>query len=234
LCFALAPRRVGMSTVLSRRPVGEGLRKDLVTFVESERRRADVAGAAVAVFDRDGELEAGAFGYADLARGEPVTVDTIFRAASISKTFTTMLVLREIEAGRLALDESVNQYLDPASQIRDADGAPADVTIRHLLTHTSGLPVSWKGLEYGNIALKSLVLGTQRPRSLAEVVAGMHTVREPGGPIVYSNGGFALLGYVVARLHGRPFEELVQQSVLGPLKMGRSSFQVAPQGEGIA
>ena len=214
-----------MSTVLSRRPVGEGLRKDLVTFVESERRRADVAGAAVAVFDRDGVLEAGAFGYADFARGEPVTVDTLFRAASISKTLTTMLVLREIE---------VNQYLDPASQIRDADGAPSDVTIRHLLTHTSGLPVSWKGLEYGNIALKTLVLGTQRPRSLAEVVAGMHTVREPGGPIVYSNGGFALLGYVVARLHGRPFEELVQQSVLGPLKMGRSSFQVAPQGEGIA
>src|SRR5439155_1961283 len=136
-----------------------------------------------------------------------------------------MLVLREIEAGRLGLDEQVNRYLDfPVSHIRDADGDPADVTIRQLLTHTSGLPVSWKGLEYGNIALKTLVLGTKRPRSLAEVVAGMRVVRPPGGPIVYSNGGFALLGYLVAQLHECPFEDLVQQSVLGPLAMRRSSF----------
>src|SRR5207237_5193056 len=119
-------------------------------------------------------------------------------------------------------------------QMRDCDRMPVGVTVRHLLTHTSGLRVSWKGLEYGNIALKTLVLGMQRPRSLAEVIAGMRTVRAPGGPIVYSNGGFALLGYVVARLHGRPFEDVVQHSVLEPLDMRRSGFPVAPHGEGIA
>src|SRR5690349_8787151 len=101
-----------MTTVSSPQTVGKGLRKDLATFVENERRRSEVAGAAVAVFDRDAVREAGAFGYADFARGERVTVDTLFRAASISKTLTTMLVLREIEAGRLALDENVNRYLD--------------------------------------------------------------------------------------------------------------------------
>ena len=223
-----------MTTVSSPQTVGEGLRKDLATFVENERRRSDVAGAAVAVFDRDAVREAGAFGYADFSRGERVTVDTLFRAASISKTLTTMLVLREIEAGRLALDENVNRYLDSGSQIRDSEGAFPDVTVRHLLTHTSGLPVSWKGLEYGNIALKTFILGTKRPHSLAEVVAGMRTARVPGGPIVYSNGGFALLGYLVSRLHGRPFEDLVRESVLEPLEMRRSGFPIAPQGDGIA
>ena len=223
-----------MASMTEARPVADGLRERFAAFVEAERRRADVAGAAIAIFDREGIREAGAFGYADFARGETASVDTLFRAASISKLMTTMLVLREIEAGRIGLDEPVNRHLDAQSQVRDADGAPAAVTVRHLLTHTSGLPVSWKGLEYGNIVLRTLILGTKRARSLADVVAEMRTQRPPGGPIVYANGGFALLGHLVAQLHGRPFEELTREIVLEPLGMQRSRFDVAPQGQGIA
>ncbi len=206
----------------------------LASYVEAERRRADVAGIAVAAFDRDGIRFAGGSGYADLARGERVTPDTLFWAASISKLFTTTLVLQEVEAGRIGLDDPVNRYLDARTRVLDSRGRPTDVTVRHLLTHTSGLPVSWRGLEQGNVVYRRLANEGPPPRTLADVVAGMRTVRSAGKRIVYSNGGFALLGYLVARLDGRPFPEVVRERVLEPLGMERSSFPVELSGPGTA
>ncbi len=221
--------------IASSAPDVAALPADLAAFIESERRRADVVGIAVSAFDREGLRFAGGLGYADLARGERVTPDTLFRAASITKLFTTTLVLQEIEAGRIALDDPVNQYLDPYTRPLRKDGSPAgDVTIRHLLTHTSGLPVSWRGLEYGPGPFQWLVNGGAVPRTLRDLVAGMRTVRAPGKRIVYANGGFALLGYLVQRLNGRPFEELVRERVLDPLGLANSSLPVDPSGPGLA
>jgi CubicO group peptidase (beta-lactamase class C family) len=212
-----------------------GISKELAAFIEDERRRADVTGAAVAVFDREGIRFAQSFGYADLERGEKVTPQTLFRAASISKLFTTTLVLQEVERGRIELEAPVNQYLEPDMRIRDKRGAPADdVTIRHLLTHTSGLPVSWRGLEYGPLWWKLVANNGRPPESLEGVVKGMRTVRGPGKRIVYANGGFSLLGYLVERLNGIPFRDLVRDRVLTPLGMVTSDFPLDPYGPGIA
>src|SRR3990172_1172772 len=209
--------------------------KELQAFIESERRRADVTGAAVAAFDRDGIRFAEGFGYADLERGERVTPETLFRAASISKLFTTTLVLQEVEGGRIGLDEPVNQYLDADSRVRDRHGAPADdVTIRHLLTHTSGLPVSGRGLNYGPLWWKLVANNGRPPRSLEDVVKGMRTVRGPGKRMVYSNGGFSLLGYLAQRLNGMPFRDLARERVLRSLGMPNSDFPLNPYGPGIA
>jgi len=82
-------------------------------YVEPERRRADVTGTAVAAFDRDAIRFAQGFGFADLERGERVTPETLFRAASISKLFTTTLVLQEVEADRLVLDKPVTSTWKP-------------------------------------------------------------------------------------------------------------------------
>ena len=209
---------------------------DLEAYIEAERRRADVVGASVAAFDRDGMRFAGGFGYADLERGERVTPDTLFRAASISKLFTTTLVLQEIEAGRIGLDDPVNQYLDLRTRISDKHGAPAnDVTVRHLLTHTSGLPVSWKGIEQGPWFLRLAVnRGRLAVRSHVEVIEGMRTMRRPGRRIVYANGGFSLLGHRAERVNGEPFAGLVRRRVLEPLGMRNSGFPLDPGGEGVA
>jgi len=208
---------------------------ELAAFIETERRRADVAGAAVVAFDRGGVRSQGYFGYANIARAEPVTARTLFRAASISKLFTTTLVMQEIAAGRLGLDDPVNRHLDARTRLRDAKGSPAgDVTIRHLLTHTSGLPVSWRGMEYPNPLMSRIANGLRVPRALGDVVAGMRTVRPPGERIVYSNGAFSLLGYLVGRLSGRPFEEIVKERVLEPLGMHDSGFVVEPRVPSLA
>lgn len=196
----------------------------LAAYIETERRRADVTGVSVAAFDADGvRFEAG-FGLADIARGEPVTPDTRFRAASISKLFTTTLVLQEIEAGRMGLDDWANRHLDGPAHVRDARGEPVDITLRHLLTHTSGLPVSWRGLLMGNALMRRVINGMRAPATFEDVVVGQRVVRPPGPPIVYSNGAFELLGYMVARAHGRRFEDIVRERVLEPLGMHGSAF----------
>ena len=107
-------------------PAVSAVSPELEAFIEGERRRADVTGTAVAAFDRDGMRFAGGFGFADRERGERATPETLFRAASISKLFTTTLVLREVESGRIALDAPMNQYLDPRVRIRNKHGGTAD------------------------------------------------------------------------------------------------------------
>ena len=209
---------------------------DLAAFVESERRRADVVGVSVAAIDRDGVRAAGGFGHADLRRAEPVTTDTRFLAASITKLFTTALVFQEIDAGALSLDDPVNTHLDKPARIRRKDGGPADdVTVRHLLTHTSGLAASWRGMEYEPLVYRLVATETLRaPRSLDRVVAGQKTLRSPGRRIVYANQGFNLLGYVVQRLNSRPFADLVQERIFDPLGMSNSSLPVSASGVGVA
>jgi CubicO group peptidase (beta-lactamase class C family) len=198
---------------------------DLSRWIDEERHRTGVPGAAVLLFGRDGALGGAALGHADLARGEAVTLRTLFRAASISKLFTTLLVLQEIAAGRLALDEPVNTHLTGRFVIRDRAGRPADdVTVRHLLSHSGGLPVSWRGTEFGNIVMRHLLAGGRIPRTLSGVVAGQRTVRPPGERVVYENGGIGLLGYLVAQTHGVAFGELARSRLFEPLGMHDSSF----------
>lgn len=207
----------------------------LRTWIEDERRRADLVGAAIAAFDRDGVIFADGFGYADLARAEHVTPSTRFRGASISKLFTTMLALREIDAGRLTLDDPINRHVAAPQRILDASGAPNDrVTIRHLLTHTAGLPTQWKGLVYGNAAMRLLVNGRSVPRTLPDLVTAMRTVRAPDERLVYANGGFALLGHMAALRHATSFENLVRADLLEPMSLERTSFPIDPRGPGIA
>lgn len=213
--------------VTAVRSTEAGVSSSLEAFVESERRRSDVAAVSVAAFDRDGIRFAFGSGYADLEREEPATPDTLFRAASISKLFTTTLVLREVEAGTLGLDKPVNDYLDPEHRLNDKSGESSVATIRHLLTHTSGLSVSWRGLEMGGVLARVFNEGSM-PHDLAETVAGMRTRRAPGIPIVYANGAFNLLGYVIQCLKGRPFEEVVRDEALAPLGMATSAFITSP------
>lgn len=187
-----------------------------------------MAGAAVAAFDRDGIRFQECFGYANLERGTRVTPDTLFRAASVSKMFTAVLVLQDAAAGRIDLDAPVNGVLDARAVVRNSSGAPDDrVTARNLLSHTSGLPVSWRGLVYPKHRLLNLVNnGLRPPRSEEDVVAGMRTVRAAGDRIVYANGGFALLGHLSAIVNAMPFADLVQERVLRPAGMTAASFSV--------
>jgi CubicO group peptidase (beta-lactamase class C family) len=146
----------------------------------------------------------------------PVTPDqTLFRAASVSKLVTTTAVMQLVEQGRLNLDADVNTYLT-RFQLENNYSLP--VTVRRLLTHTSGL----EDRLFGNT-----VPSADQLVSLGDYFATHvpRRIRPPGEQIAYSNTGMALAGYLVEAVSGLPFDEYVELNIFQPLGMTRSSFQ---------
>ena len=183
-------------------------------------REHDVPGAAVAVVHDGAVFWARGFGLADRERDRPVSVQTVFQAASISKPVTAWGVMRLVEQGKLGLDAPVGRYLArwqlPASEF-DRD----EVTVRRLLSHTAGLSLGgYPGLDPGR-RLPTL------EASLSGATGGAGDVRlvqEPGSAFSYSGGGYTLLQLLVEEVTGERFADYMQREVLQPLGMRRSAF----------
>lgn len=187
----------------------------LAAHLDGMRREARVPALSAAV-GRSGRVAwaaaCGAPGY-DVGGGEPggPTPELAFRIGSITKLMVAVAVLRLVEAGRVALSDPVGRHL-PGTPVPGA-------TLRHLLTHTSGLPAEpagpwWERHGYG---------------SWADLVAAdLPALWEPGDRYHYSNVGFAVLGRLVEELHGRPWDEVLRVELWEPL--GMSSTGRAPAG----
>ncbi|MEL7208145.1 MAG: serine hydrolase domain-containing protein, partial [Actinomycetota bacterium] len=209
-------------------PLPDGLQAAL----RRRLREKQVYGIAVCGFDRDGIRFVGGVGHADLARGEPVEPTTVFRVASISKLLTATLVLRLVDDGELSLDGPVNDLLPEELAIKDGDDRPVDVSLRSMLSHSSGLPYGLRGTDAGNRVLSRLA-NQGRVRDLADAIRGLRLTHEPGTKIVYSNPAYNVLGHVAAERAGRSFEAASRSQVLQPLGMVDSAFGHR-QGPGVA
>lgn len=200
----------------------DNLTNNLITEIEQTApqllKQYQVPGAALALV-RDGEVVwSQGYGLADKERGIPVTGDTVFQVASISKAVTSWGVMRLVEKGQLDLDAPVEQYLTrwrlPPSSF-DASG----VTIRHLLSHTAGLSQNnYYGLP-PDLALPSL------EESLSSTGGGVQIVMEPGTQHSYANAGYTLLQLIIEEVTGETFSAYMQMEVLDPLGMSHSSFE---------
>lgn len=206
---------------------------DLESSIQTRLRERQVYGLSLCAFDTERIRFAGGVGYADLQRGEPATATTVYRVASISKLLTAALVLRSVDAGRIDLDDPVNQHLPPDLRILDRAGAPAASSVRTLLSHTSGIGVGLRGAELPNRVLSHLA-NQGRVRTLADAVRGLRLDHGPGEKIVYSNPAFNVLGLVAARSLGLAFEVAAREQVLGPLGMADSAFTPSRSGPGVA
>ncbi|MCF4138792.1 beta-lactamase family protein [Streptomyces sp. Tue 6430] len=186
---------------------------DLVPKQLAEYR---VPGASVVVVNRDGRTLTKGYGLADVERG--VRSDprrTGYFMASDAKLFTAVAVLQQVEKGRLSLDADVNRYLT-AFRIRDSyPGRP--VTVRHLLTHTAGFDTGILG-RGGTAPEPAGALGESLGEHQPE------RVRPPGETAVYDNYGVALAGHLVEQVTGTPFATYVDDAVLEPLGMTRTTF----------
>ncbi len=169
-------------------------------------------GAAVVVVRNGRPILQKAYGFAELEsqrRADPQV--TLYRQASISKLFTWILVMQQVEAGKLDLDTDVNRYI--AFQIPQTFGRP--ITLRHLMTHSAGFTERLRGIfDDGPPAPLEELLRANIPAS----------VYPPGQRVAYSNYGAALAAHIVERSAGKPFAPLVQERILDPLHMRRSSF----------
>lgn len=179
-----------------------------------------LAGLAVAVV-RDGELAlCRGFGTRSLVTGEPVTPETMFHLASVSKTFVATAVVelatpRPERTPALRLDAPVTEWVP---ELTLADGRADEITIRHLLTHTSGLPdvvdYEWHRPRLGDDALYDFVL----------TLSGARLTTSPGVKFSYCNAGFEVLGHLVSRVTGQTFEHAMNQLVLDRCGMRQSTF----------
>jgi CubicO group peptidase (beta-lactamase class C family) len=183
-----------------------------------ERIEHPIAGAVVAVVRGDELIFSRGYGYADLERR--IRVDparTLFRIASVTKTFTWTAVMQLVEAGKLDLDADVNTYLD----FRIPATFTEPITLRHLMAHTAGF--------------EDFVVGVSARRAeeltpLGEYLA-QHIpkrVRPSGRLPSYSNYGTALAGYIVQRASGMPFEAFLERRIFAPLGMTSTSARQPP------
>lgn len=224
-----------MTTRIESRPPGHHHK---VGDLDVERRIDEILGRHPAVglaagVVREGHLESfHGHGLADIASNTPVTVDTVFRIGSITKTFTAIAVLQLWERGLLDLDAPANDYLRTYSLI-PAEAGFRPPTIRHLLTHTAGIPdvlraadllhPTWGPFE-GRPPVHSVAIGEPIP-SLAECYrGGLRSVVEPGSDFAYSNHGFATLGQIVEDVSGMPLERYFRRHLYEPLGMGETDL----------
>ena len=178
-----------------------------------------VAGLAVAVV-RDEEVVSRGLGVRDVGTGAPVTPETMFHLASVSKPFVATAIVslstdRDAREPVLDLDAPITQWVP---EFTLADGRADEVTARRLLSHCSGLPdvadYGWHDPQLGDDALSDF----------ARSMSGWRLQSEPGSTFSYSNAGFELLGLLLSRVTGTTFEDAVRQLVLSPLGMRHSSF----------
>jgi D-alanyl-D-alanine carboxypeptidase len=172
---------------------------------------------------KDGTLAySKAFGQADGPAGIPATPDTVYHFWSATKLFTATAIMQLVEDGKVALDDPLTRYLpDFATVYR---GAPATVTIRQLLTHTSGIrdlgPTDLLGWihHFDDPPINQSALVKDRMQSYRKLAT------EPGKTAAYSNAGYILLGAVVEAASGRSYEDFVRERILGPLGMTSTDF----------
>ncbi|MGE0439873.1 MAG: serine hydrolase domain-containing protein [Gemmatimonadales bacterium] len=185
--------------------------------VEAALAARDLPGAAVVVVQGDRVTYQKGYGLADLASSRPMTDSTPIVIGSTSKPLTALAVLRLVQEGQLDLDAPISRYLP---DLPFADDRAATMTLRHLLTNRSGLPVGFSGPAYR----QPPVTDVEALERLAGEIAATPLLFAPGEGYAYSNRGWALAGYVVQRVSGRPIEDFMRDEVFRPLGMSGTTL----------
>ena len=191
--------------------------------------RKEIAGAVVLVGDAEKVIDLVVLGERDAEAHQPMRPDTVFRIASMTKPVTAIGVMMLAEAGKLSIDDPVEKYLPEFQGLKLEASRSGDtltlkepsrkITVRDLLTHTSGLPDS--------VPPGRPDLASRKDKTLAEAVAG-YAQRplsfEPGSKWSYSNSGLSTLGRLVEAVSGRPYEAFLDERLFKPLGMADTTF----------
>ena len=178
------------------------IRNSIDRFITAEMSRQRIPGMSVAVLRGDSVLIARGYGVANIEQRAPATDSTVYAVGSLSKQFTAAAIVLLSQQGRLGLDDPITRYLPEGSAVWSA------VTIRHLLTHTSGIPqdtaLDWRK-DYSEI---EMVRSAAQPLEF-----------QPGELESYSSTGYALLGVIIHRVTRVSWGDFVRDHVFRPLGM---------------
>ncbi len=198
---------------------------EVVAQYDANLKAEGVIGSAMTVSQDGRVLRTAYYGLADKDAARPVDADTLYHWASITKMFTAIAVLQLRDRGKLSLDERVVDYLPEFKQVHNPFGKMSDVTLRHLLTHSSGMrgaTFPWRG---------DNDWAPHEPARWSQVAAMMPYSRlefAPGSRFGYSNPGTSALGRIVEEITGDDIEVYITKNILMPLGMSRSYFDATP------
>ncbi len=173
-------------------------------------RERHFAGAAIAVIKENKIVKAQGYGLANVELNVPVSKETVFEIGSVSKQITAAAVMLLVEEGKINLDEKISKYLPTAPE------AWKNVTVRNLLTHTSGIK-SYTGLS-GFELTKHL-----KRDEFIKAIGAFQLEFEPGTRWNYSNSGYNLLGFIIESVTGKSYWDFVQTRIFNPLGMNRTA-----------
>ena len=187
----------------------------LEAWLDARMAYSGQPGVSVAIVHDQELVYAKGFGYANTAENKPMEAGSIFRIASHSKLFTSIALMRLQEAGKLDLDDPIVKHL-PWFDIKDNHAGDRPITIRQLITHTSGLSreigyAYWQNYDFPTI------------EDVKERVSDLETIFPTENRWKYSNFALTLAGEIVAVVSGQPFADYVQEHIIDPLGMNQTS-----------
>ncbi len=234
LLYILFPLRLGEPL-----PAGDltAFERELDARIFHVMKEARVPGASVALIQRGQATWVKGYGLADVETSAPVTPQTLFQAASVSKTVTAWGGMKLVEDGKLDLDAPAESYLT-RWHLPPSGFDASQVTVRRLLSHTSGIAANdYVGYLPGQ-SLPSLeeslangpppLRGRMDEFPGAQFVGPTRLVAPPGEEFIYSDSNFVLLQLIVEEVTGEPFADYMQREVLSPLGMTQSGFARTP------
>ncbi|HEY9677271.1 MAG TPA: serine hydrolase domain-containing protein [Drouetiella sp.] len=210
---AYADEPVALISQMPAQSAESGIAKAVDDLVMQEMSAQNVPGYALAVI-KDGKLVVRrGYGFANVQTRQPVTPQTVFGLASLTKTFTAMSLLTLVDQGKVNLDDTLDMYVKGLSKPYQK------LTVRQLASMTAGVPrevsreVDWKD---------------QLP-----ILMDSPLVSEPGTDFLYSNFSYRLVGDVIQKAAGKPYFEVVRERIFGPLQMTSSgtTVELAPSGQ---
>jgi serine-type D-Ala-D-Ala carboxypeptidase/endopeptidase len=191
---------------------------------------ADIPGISIGIVASDSLVYAASVGYANKAEQRAASPDTLYNIASVTKIFTATLALSLAEDGIVQLDIPVSTYLPKDVRV-PVDAAGGEITIRHLLSHTAGLPKDPPNRR--NLDTKGPIdPGIWDTYSVSDLYAALPATTlkgKIGEHYNYSNYGYALLGHVLERAGGASFESLLRKRILAPLGMSDTAITLSPE-----
>jgi CubicO group peptidase (beta-lactamase class C family) len=191
--------------------------------VAREMKAHGIAGVSLAIIE-DGEIRtARGYGFTDKSAATRVTTNTLFQAGSVSKPVAALAALRLVEEGKLSLDDDVNRTLKNWQVPGNKFTKEEKVTLRRILSHSAGLTVhGFPGYAAGSrLPTLRQVLDGSRPANTEAIRVDV----VPGSTWRYSGGGYTVMQQMLIDVTGKTFPELMQQSVLTPLKMTASTYE---------
>jgi CubicO group peptidase (beta-lactamase class C family) len=191
-------------------------------WVEYQAGSSQVPAVSFGIVHDQALIASGAFGLANPDAGLAATPDTLYSICSISKLFTSVGLMQQYDAGRVRLDDPVDEHLDWFGRIEDAHPDDEPVTVRRLLTHSSGLPREsdfpyWTDPDYP----------FPTSEQIRERLSAQQTLYPTSTYWQYSNLGLALVGEIVAEVSGAAYEDYMREQLLDPLEMD-STFTDIP------